>query len=429
MAAWWEINDIGSRGASGQADFDNQDWKMLTNDTWSKAEFNDADWKTMKLPQPWKQAGLPDFDGIMWFRKTVNIPADWAGKDVTIHLGKISESDTTYVNGATVGSDNNGNNLRRYGVPAKNVQAGPMTIAVRVLSRHNNGGFSGGEEMRVERNDAPGTMILLEGDWKYRASTPKEKFLHFPESPMAHEQWKPGFLFNGIIAPLKPFAMRGVAWYQGENDAGSRNHEFYRKALPALIRGWREQWSAKPDGSDLSFFVVQLPNYEARSELPQIGEWGWTLLREAQSMALKEPRTAVVTTIDSPDSSLHPSNKAEVGKRLALAALAVEYKQPVEYSGPVFQKMEPVAGTNKMRIHFTHAKGLKTIDGKPEVQGFSINDRWAKAQIEGETVLVWRDDVEKPAAVRYAWAENPPVNLVNEAGLPAVPFRTDPPVR
>lgn len=437
LAAWWEVNDIGSRGASGQPDFNNKDWKMLTNDTWSKTDFNDRDWKLMKLPQLWEKAGLPDFDGVVWFRKTVKIPAAWAGHDVTIHLGKIADRDTTYVNGISMGADHNRNNSRHYRLSGQNVKAGAMTIAVRVLNLVGDGGFNGGDAMRIERDDvpkgadnvvSPDAVISLEDDWKYCESTPKGKFVNSPESPRDHPQWKYGWLFNGMIAPLRPFAMRGVAWYQGENDAGSRNHEFYRKAMPAIIRGWRQQWGARQDGSEFGFFVVQLPNYETRSEQPQTGEWGWTLLREAQSLALKEPRTAVITTIDSPDSSLHPSNKQDVGKRLALAALAIEYGLPVEYSGPVFKRMEPVAGTNKLRLHFTHSKGLKTSDGQ-EIRGFSIGNQWAKAHIEDGTVVVWRDDVSNPTAVRYAWAENPPVNLVNEAGLPTVPFRTDAPVK
>jgi sialate O-acetylesterase len=237
----------------------------------------------------------------------------------------------------------------------------------------------------------------------------------------------PTVLFNGMIAPLIPYAFRGVIWYQGESDAD--NAKQYQTQFPDLIRDWRARWNENGAKRDTFFYFVQLANYyRARTEEP--GQPGWPDLREAQAMALSLPRTGMATTIDIGDAGdLHPTNKQDVGKRLALNALALDYGEKTEYSGPIFHKLEIVSGSNQVKIHFTHVRGLKTSDGK-EPRTFVVQDqngKWhdAQASIVGESVILWSDRVLHPQAVAYAWKDNPDVNLVNAAGLPAVPFRTD----
>lgn len=230
---------------------------------------------------------------------------------------------------------------------------------------------------------------------------------------------RPAGLYNAMIAPLTPFAVRGVIWYQGEANAGRAWQ--YRTLFPALIRDWRRAWK-RP----LPFGFVQLANFQAIQ--PRPGEHPWAELREAQALALREPRTGMAVTIDIGEAnSIHPRNKRDVGGRLARWALARVYGKDIEYSGPVYARHTTRDG--RVRIEFEHAAGLRTRLNEP-LTGFAIAGadkqwRWAHARIDGRTVVVWHPDIAEPAAVRYAWAVNPVCNLINGEGLPAAPFRTD----
>jgi sialate O-acetylesterase len=231
----------------------------------------------------------------------------------------------------------------------------------------------------------------------------------------------PSGLYNGMIAPLVPFAMRGAIWYQGESNAWAAYQ--YRKLLPALIRGWREVW----DQGQFPFLIVQLANWLERKDEP--GENEWAELREAQLMALELPATGLAVTIDIGDTwDIHPKNKQDVGHRLALWALGTTYGKDLVYSGPLYESMAK-DGT-RVRVKFKHTGSGLVAKGKEELKGFAVAgvDKkfyWAEAKIEDDTVLVWSDKVPEPVAVRYAWASNPGCNLYNKEGLPASPFRTD----
>jgi sialate O-acetylesterase len=226
-------------------------------------------------------------------------------------------------------------------------------------------------------------------------------------------------LYNAMIAPLVPFAIRGAIWYQGESNAG-RAYQ-YRTLFPIMIRNWRTAW-----GQEFPFYFVQLANWHASKAEPD--ESDWAELREAQTMTLREPQTGMAVIIDIGDENdIHPRNKLDVGRRLAAWALAGTYGQKVIPSGPLFDKYT-IEG-DKVRIRFKYGSGLKTIDGGP-VKGFAIAGEdhrfvWADARIDGDTVIVSSPTVPKPVAVRYGWADNPIANLYNNAGLPASPFRTD----
>jgi sialate O-acetylesterase len=233
---------------------------------------------------------------------------------------------------------------------------------------------------------------------------------------------RPANLFNGKIAPIVPYAIRGAIWYQGESNAG--NGPLYAMQLPLMINDWRTRW-----GEAFPFAWVQLPNFMKRETAPDAAS-NWARLREAQTRALSVPDTGMSINLDIGDAgNIHPLNKQEIGHRLALWARAKVYGERLPYSGPLYERHE-IKGSEVV-IHFNHTDGgLKTSDGSSELKSFAIADEaqhwhWGKARIDGDQVLVSHPDIKTPTAVRYAWANNPEVNLINGAGLPAGPFRTD----
>lgn len=247
-------------------------------------------------------------------------------------------------------------------------------------------------------------------------------------TPPGHP-WTPAGLFNGMIAPLTALPIRGVLWYQGA--AAPERAMQYRKIFRALIRDWRRAWHQP----DMPFIFGQEAAFGPRRDQP--GEHSWAEIREAQQMALAEPHTGMAVAIDLGDTTdIHPRRKKPLGERYAACALAVAYGHEVAHTGPVFDHMV-AQGDGKLRLCFRETQGgLKTSDDRPPV-GFAIspgcdqfdvgnrNFVWANAQIDGDDVIVWSEDVAKPVAVRYAWAQNPDCNLTDATGLPAAPFRTD----
>jgi len=241
-----------------------------------------------------------------------------------------------------------------------------------------------------------------------------------PQDP-ATSPWRAGSLFDGMIAPIVPFGIRGAIWYQGESNA-SRAYQ-YRKLMPALITDWRAAWGE----GDFPFYMVQLANFTA--VVPDPGQSDWAELREAQLLTTFNLRnTGMAVIIDIGDANdIHPKNKQEVGRRLALFDLAKTHGKKVEYAGPVLKTMKVLG--NKVRLWFAHdASGL--VGQNDRVTGFAVagEDRkfyWAEARIINGSVVLWSHHVRKPVAVRYAWANNPVCNLRNGDGLPASPFRTD----
>jgi len=220
--------------------------------------------------------------------------------------------------------------------------------------------------------------------------------------------------FNGAVSPLIPMAMRGVIWYQGETN-DSRAYQ-YRTLFPMLIRDWRKAW-----GREFPFLWVQLSAVGELQKDPTDSEWAE--LREAQSMALSEPKTGMAVSFDVGDGDVHPPNKKPMGERLALVARAVAYDEKVESIGPTYKSMAVDGG--KIKLTFDHALGLKPGKGDA-LEGFTIagEDKKfhnAQAVIDGQTVVVSSPDVPKPVAVRYAWATHPVGNLVNASSLPASP--------
>ena len=270
-------------------------------------------------------------------------------------------------------------------------------------------------------------------EWKAAAEAAKTAGMPEPKKPGNPPRGGdpfggPGCLYNGMIAPVLPYTIQGAIWYQGESNASAAM--LYRKLFPTMIMSWRRAWStAGLSGSeqpDFPFLFVQLANFKPRFDQPT--ESQWAELREAQLMTLELPHTGMAVAIDvGDDADIHPKNKQEVGRRLALSAESTVYFQDQEYSGPIIGGAQAEEG--KIRLSFRNAEGMKSSDGGP-IKGFAIagEDRvfkWAEVEIQGDHVLVSSKEVPAPVSVRYAWADNPACNLINAAGLPASPFRTD----
>jgi sialate O-acetylesterase len=396
---------------------------------WASPALDTAGWREMTLPQPWEQAGLA-IDGAVWFRRDLDIPPAWQGRDIVVSLGSLDDFDTTYFAGAEIGRTGRETPgywavPRHYRVPGRLVKAGPTVLAVRVFDHYGNGGFTGtAPELTLAPADGSGTGISLAGPWLYRverALPPAQPdFASQPRYPSPDNPNSPTVLYGAMIAPLTPYTIRGAIWYQGESNAEAAWQ--YRTLFPAMIRNWRRAWGR----GDFPFYFVQLANFMARAKEP--GESAWAELREAQRLTLSEPHTGMAVTIDIGDADdIHPRNKSDFVLRLARWALADTYRQPIVRSGPLY--LSASAEGAAIRVRFTHAEGLTTTDGAAPrafaVAGMDRRWHWAEARIEGTSVLVSSPEVPQPAAVRYAWADNPEATLRNGAGLPASPFRTD----
>jgi sialate O-acetylesterase len=261
--------------------------------------------------------------------------------------------------------------------------------------------------------------------WEAEAEKAKAEGKEAPKKPKAPEgpdhPWLASGLYNAMIAPLVPYAIQGAVWYQGESNA-NRAYQ-YRTLFPAMINDWRNAWGQ----GNFSFYFVQLANFTEVKEKPADSDWAE--LREAQTMALSLRKTGMATIIDIGEADdIHPRNKQDVGKRLAFNALAKDYGRQIIFSGPMYKNMQIRNGA--IVLSFNHAHGGLRAADNGELTGFAIagSDKkfvWADAVVRGKTVVVSSPDVKEPVAVRYAWANNPVCNLVNGAGLPASPFRTD----
>jgi len=402
---------------------------------WARSDFDDSSWKTLKLPNTVQQL-WPDTNGIYWLRKTVDIPAAWAGKDLTLSLGPVDDFDETYWNGEKVGSDVLWNKAREYTVPARLVSAGRTVITIRCTDDHGNGGLYGAADLLFIQGP-DGQKIRLDSEWKVTLSV---SFKGVPKST-AREPNIPTVLYNAMIRPLAPFAIKGAIWYQGESNAQKAYR--YRDLMPSMILDWRALW-----GYDFPFYITQLAGYKKVAGVP--GDDDWAELREAQEMATQMlDRCGMACIIDLGEAEdIHPVRKREVGERLARLALANDYGRRLVTTGPRYESFR-IAGRSIV-VRFTDvAGGLRVIPSgdfagdrygsrgekveKAEsgvLSGFQIAgpDRvwhWADARIEGDTVVVSSADVPHPVAVRYAWSANPVCNLFNAEGLPAWPFRTD----
>lgn len=387
--------------------------------TWASATLNDSEWKTMNMPSDWEWGGLPTLDGVVWFRQDVVIPEGGNSQKMVLYLDSVADNDSTFVNGQLIGSTKGGK-PRAYTVPDDLLKPGRNVVAIRVTDTGGSGGLMGRpEELKLASTNL---TIPLAGKWKYRVAN------------VFASSYKPGpntfatQLFNAMINPLIPYAVEGAIWYQGESNAG-RAYQ-YRKTFPLMIQDWRKHW-----GYDFPFLFVQLASYNAANGDSRRGST-WAELREAQTMTLELPNTGMAVTSDIGErTDIHPKNKLDVGNRLAAEAMRVAYSKSGEAGnkisrGPQFTKM--IVDGHRAILTFSNVgSGLVAKDKYGYLRGFDVAGAdqkfyYAKAEIQGNLVIVHADSVATPVAVRYGWADdNGDVNLYNRENFPAIPFRTD----
>tara|TARA_Y100000589_G_scaffold327992_1_gene371031 strand:+ start:1823 stop:3751 length:1929 start_codon:yes stop_codon:yes gene_type:complete len=405
--------------------YDNNYWKdwhytvhkkdLGNKDTpWYSKNLDISNWEEMEVPGYWIDEKLGDKHGVVWFRKDIDVPKSMLNQSLSLELGRVVDSDSVYVNGTFVGTTGYKYPPRWYAIPKDLLVEGENNITVRVINESGNGGFYEDKPYRITSEK---DTIDLKGTWKYKLGA---------EMPAKASQtfirWKPTGLYNAMIAPLLNYKLKGVIWYQGESNV--KNPKEYETLFPCLIENWR----AKFNQDNLPFLFVQLANYLKANDTPT--ESSWAELRDAQLKTLSLPNTAMAVTVDIGEwNDIHPLNKKDVGKRLALAAKKIAYKDSeVVYSGPLFKSYE-IKG-NKIILEFENT-GSGLIAKGGELKEFAIAGAdkkfvWAKAEIKGDKVIVTNPNVANPVAVRYAWADNPDeANLYNKENLPASPFKTD----
>ena len=411
-----------------------KDLGLIGEKKWYDISYIPKGWHTINIPGYWEDQGIKDLNGVVWYRKEIDIPASMTSVPAKVFLGRIVDADILYINGKQVGNTTYQYPQRRYNLPSNLLKAGKNIFVIKVTNTAGKGGFVPDKPYCVF---AGKDTIDLKGTWQYKVG---EVFI--PRSGFAAggiaAQNQPAALYNAMLAPVKNYTIKGFLWYQGESN--STKAEEYAKLQPAQIIDWRNKWKQ----GELPFLYVQLPGFMDYNYLPS--ESQWAAFRESQLKSLAVPNTAMAVAIDLGEwNDIHPDNKKTVGERLALAAEKIAYGENIVYSGPIYQSSKTEG--NKIIITFNHVgSGLvfnDTFDTSPTggLQGaeFAIagDDKkfvWAKAKIDGDKIIVWNDDMPNPVYVRYAWADNPVnPNLYNKEarpdgsvgrGLPASPFRT-----
>jgi sialate O-acetylesterase len=402
MDAWWLAHDPASRATQ----------------PWSAADYDDSGWSTMTLNGWWESSGIPaftNFDGIVWFRTTVTLTPAQATQGATLTLGPVDDIDSTWVNGVHLGGSEGWDQPRSYALAPGTLKAGNNVIAVGVLDTGGGGGMWGPAEKRA-LTFADGSVLPLAQSWRYKIAAPLTETGGAPHAPWADASGTTA-LYNGMIAPLAPYQVRGALWYQGEANVAEARE--YARLLPGMMADWRRAFGEP----DMPFLIVQLPDFGPATGAPV--ESAWADLREVQrETVLADPHTALAATIDIGDRyDIHPTNKQEVGRRLALAARRLVYGENVVASGPV-----PVSATlvgANVTIGFANTPLVVYGDKRPI--GFQLCDAgahcaYADARVVSDRVVLDVPKGVKPVRVRFCWADSPVCNLYNSDALPAVPF-------
>lgn len=398
-----------------------------------KVDFDDSKWQMMQLPCLWETSEVAEFDGVVWFRKKVDLKTLEKGKDIVLELGPIDDMDVTYFNGVEIGrhmKEGFWQTKRIYEIPADLVQSGENIIAVCVVDNQGGGGIYGTpDEMKIYQKETPENFLPLAGEWKYLpvAEYKNARFYLFdiesmqyyqrPQVPVESSPKNPTTLYNGMVHPVIPYTIKGVIWYQGEEDVN--NPYTYEHIFPDLIQNWRDLWEL----GDFPFYYVQIAPFDYGVDSKSY------IVRDAQRKSLKVKNTGMAVTLDigNPEN-IHPANKQDVGKRLALWALAKNYDKDVVFSGPLYESMK--INGDKVELFFKYTgKGLSG-GGNGKLENFLIagEDKVFKkgiAKIEDNKVIVSHPDIKKPFAVRYLWDNTSAASLFNLDGLPASSFRTD----
>ena len=394
-----------------------QDKGLNAAKPWYDTSYIPVGSRNINVPGYWEDQGIRNLDGIVWYRREIDVPSSMTNAPAKIFLGRIVDADFVYLNGKLIGNTTYQYPQRRYKIPNGLLKSGKNLLVIRIINYAGKGGFVPDKPYSLIAN---GDTIDLKGTWQYRVGS---VFSPYQNSiPGFSYEYQPTALYNAMIAPLLNYTIKGFLWYQGEGSINEVSE--YGKRLTTLINDWRDKWQE----GNLPFLYVQLPNFGDMQYKPV--ESSWAELREEQLKTLSVPNTAMAVAIDLGEwNDIHPDRKKEVGERLALAAEKLAYGENIVYSGPIYQSS--TIDTNKIKITFTNVgSGLITNDGE-ELSEFAIAgpDKkfvWAKAKIDGDKIIVWSDDIANPMYVRYAWADNPVnPNLYNKEGLPASPFATD----
>ena len=404
---------------------DNQNWKDWHNklynkdlgnkkNPWYNQSLDTQKWDEMDVPGYWDKEKIAGKNGVVWFRKDVQIPKSMLNQTLKLNLGRVVDSDSVYVNGTFVGTTGYKYPPRRYTIASNILVEGNNNITIRVINESGNGGFYLDKPYEIVSDDK---TIDLKGTWKYKLGAEMP-----PKEGQTFIRWKPAGLYNAMIGPLLNYKIKGVIWYQGESNV--KNPKEYQTLFPTLIKNWRTKFRQ----GNFPFLFVQLANYQETYKEPT--ESSWAALREAQLQTLKLPKTAMAVTIDIGEwNDIHPLNKKDVAKRLALAAKKMAYKEKnVVFSGPTLKSKKSKG--NKIILEFENVgSGLVAIGGELKEFAIAGADKkfvWAKAIIKKNKIIVFNESIKDPVAVRYAWADNPDkANLYNKENLPASPFRTD----
>ena len=388
---------------------------------WADAAFDDSKWSALRVPGAWERLGYAGLDGVGWYRTSFTLTNADLKKRVRLGVGAIDDADVTYVNGSEAGRTAAYGVKRVYSVPATALRAGRNVLTVRVTDGGGDGGIIGNAgDLYVE---VDGERRPLPSQWQFKVAV-----VSLGEDGQ-HVNKIPAVLYHRMVHPLLPFPIKGVIWYQGESNANNdQQATAYRKEFATLIESWRREWGSEGSRKDFPFLWVQLPNFGTPETLPP-KSGGWAILRESQEAALTLPATGQAVTIDIGDpADIHPRNKLDVGRRLALVARKIAYGQNVVSSGPTYRSHRIVG--NRIDVQFDNIGGGLLARGD-SLKGFAIAGDdgkyvWADARIEGQGVQVSSRAVPEPKSVRYAWGNSPPrATLYNREGLPAAPFRTD----
>lgn len=374
-------------------------------------------WRPVPSMTPWETWGVPElaaYNGMIWYRTEVDLTAAQAGQRASLSLGNVDEADQTWVNGRPLGASGSGERL--YPLPEGVLRPGRNTVVINVLDSWAVGGLYGPPEKRALIFDDGSSAPLDAGGWRYRMATVTDSP---PRAPWSSTSGK-STLSNAMIEPLDGYGLSGAVWYQGETNTneGAR----YRELLAGLMADWRERF--RPE---LPFLVVQLANFGPPPVTPGVS--GWAELRESQRLAVAaDDHAGLAVAIDLGDRwDIHPGQKLELGRRLARAGRHVVYGEEIAPSGPEVREARRQA--DEVVVTFDHVTGrLTTYSGDPAL-GFELcgpegaNCRYAEARPDGSVVRIAIPAGAAAAEVRYAWADNPTVNLFDETGLPAGPFR------
>ncbi|MBQ9337439.1 MAG: hypothetical protein IJS14_09105 [Lentisphaeria bacterium] len=392
---------------------------------WAAPGFDDSQWKTMKVPGSWIAQHIAG-NGAVWIRRTVEIPAELAGKDLVFRSGGIDKHDTTYFNGVEIGRT--GKDLeadwwetpREYAIPGKLVKAGVNTLAIRGFSFLMDGAFVGHrDDWRLE---ADGWQLPISGEWKAAAEYDRGKLLKTTD-PGLDNQNTPGLKFDTMVRPLLPFAIGGVIWYQGESNAPNVEKSLaYQREMETMIRDWRFHW----ENPDLPFIQVQLADYQLAEDY--YGSSSWAFLRDSQLKAARAvPDSYLVTALDTgEENEIHPQDKKSIGERLAASALYHVYGLGDLPCGPEFRRAVPENGA--LRVYFDYADGME-LRGEPG-RSFYLAGADRKyhpadeAEISGDSILLRSKQVPEPLSVRYAWSNNP-VSILYNRRFPAASFSSE----